>query len=141
MVYLSHVKKGRKLLMDRIVYRGLLVGIGLLKKLYYGLILIMIASTVVQEIGAFIDYIPLVENTYMAFVIVEMVAVLLYFATGLLIRVTETQIGIEGSLLGTEMWQIVRSWKFFKEDILKDALILNGFLVTLMSFILNWVVK
>lgn len=127
--------------MDRIVYRGLLVGIGLLKKLYYGLILIMIASTVVQEIGAFIDYVPVVENTYMAFVIAEIVAVLFYFALGVLIRVTETQIGIEGSLLGTDMWQIVRSWKFFKEDILKDALILNGFLVTLMSLILNWVVK
>lgn len=127
--------------MDRIVYRGLSVGIGLIKKLYYGLILIMIASSVVKELGAFIDYIPFVENTYMAFVIVEIVAVLLYFVIGILIRVTETQIGIEGSLLGTEMWQIVRSWKFFKEDILKDALILNGFLVTLMSFILNWVVK
>ena len=127
--------------MDRIVYRGLTVGIDLIKKLYYGLILIMIASTVVQELGAFIDYITFVESTYMAFVIVEIVAVLLYFATGVIIRVTETQIGIEGSLLGTEMWQIVRSWKFFKEDILKDALILNGFLVTLMSLILNWVVK
>lgn len=127
--------------MDRIVYRGLSVGIELIKKLYYGLILIMIASTVVKEIGAFIDYITFVENTYMAFVIVEIVAVLFYFAIGVLIRVTETQIGIEGSLLGTEMWQIVRSWKFFKEDILKDALILNGFLVTLMSLILNWVVK
>lgn len=127
--------------MDRIVYRGLLVGIGLLKKLYYGLILIMIASTVVQEIGAFIDYVPVVENTYMAFVIAEIVAVLFYFALGVLIRVTETQIGIEGSLLGTDMWQIVRAWKFFKEDILKDALILNGFLVTLMSLILNWVVN
>lgn len=141
MVYLSHVKKGRKLLMDRIVYRGLMVGIGLLKKLYYGLILIMIASTVIQELGAFIDYVPMVENTYMAFVIAEIVAVLFYFAIGVLIRVTETQIGVEGSLAGAEMWQIVRSWKFFKEDILKDALILNGFLVTLMSFILNWVVK
>lgn len=127
--------------MDRIVYRGLSVGIELIKKLYYGLILIMIASTVVKEIGAFIDYITFVENTYMAFVIVEIVAVLFYFAIGVLIRVTETQIGTEGSLLGAEMWQIVRSWKFFKEDILKDALILNGFLVTLMSLILNWVVK
>lgn len=141
MVYLSHVKKGRKLLMDRILYRGLSVGIDLIKKLYYGLILVMIASTVVQELGAFIDYITFVENTYMAFVIVEIVAVLLYFATGIIIRVTETQIGIEGSLLGTEMWQIVRSWKFFKDDILKDALILNGFLVTLMSLIFNGVVN
>ena len=127
--------------MDRIVYRGLSVGVGLLKKAYYGLILIIILSSMVQEIGAFIDYVTFVESTYMAFVIGEMVAVLLYFVLGILIRVTETQIGIEGSLLGTEMWQIVRSWKFFKEDILKDALILNGFLVTLMSFILNWVVK
>ena len=127
--------------MDRIVYRGLSVGVGLLKKAYYGLILIIILSSMVQEIGAFIDYVTFVESTYMAFVIGEMVAVLLYFVLGILIRVTETQIGIEGSLLGTEMWQIVRSWKFFKEDILKDALILNGFLVTLMSLILNWVVK
>lgn len=127
--------------MDRILYRGLSVGIDLIKKLYYGLILIMIASTVVQELGAFIDYITFVENTYMVFVIVEIVAVLLYFATGIIIRVTETQIGIEGSLLGTEMWQIVRSWKFFKDDILKDALILNGFLVTLMSLIFNGVVN
>lgn len=127
--------------MDRIVYRGLSVGVGLLKKAYYGLILIIILSSMVQEIGAFIDYVTIVESTYMAFVIGEMVAVLLYFVLGILIRVTETQIGIEGSLLGTEMWQIVRSWKFFKEDILKDALILNGFLVTLMSLILNWVVK
>lgn len=127
--------------MDRIVYRGLSVGVSLLKKAYYGLILIIILSSMVQEIGAFIDYVTIVESTYMAFVIGEMVAVLLYFVLGILIRVTETQIGIEGSLLGTEMWQIVRSWKFFKEDILKDALILNGFLVTLMSLILNWVVK
>lgn len=127
--------------MDRIVYRGLAVGVGILKKLYYGLILTMIAATVVQEIGAFIDYVPIVENTYMAFVIAEIVAVLFYIALGLLIGVTETKIGIEGSLLGTEVWQIVRSWKFFKEDILKDALILNGFLVTLMSLVLNWVVK
>lgn len=127
--------------MDRIVYRGLLVGVGVLKKLYYGLILTMIAATVVQEIGAFIDYVTLVESTYMGFVIAEIVAVIFYYALGLLIGVTETRIGLEGSLLGTEMWQIVRSWKFFKEDILKDALILNGFLVTLMSLVLNWVVK
>lgn len=127
--------------MDRIVYRGLAVAADVLKKAYYGLIFTMIMGSMFMEISKFIDYVPIIEQIYKGFVLMEFVGVIFYFVLGILINVTERQVGISGSLAGTEMWQIVRSWKYFKEDIMKDALILNGFIVTLSSLLLNWVVK
>lgn len=127
--------------MDRIVYRGLAVAVGLLKKAYFGFIFIMIMGSILGELSRFIDYVPIIEQIYNGFVLMEIVGVIFYFVLGILISVTERQVGLSGSLAGTEMWQIVRSWKYFKEDIMKDALILNGFTVTLSSLLLNWMVK
>ena len=126
--------------MDRIVYRALVVGKDFLVKAYYVLIMFLIAASVFEGILEYIDYIPLLRMVLLVFIWTELLGVLFYFALGFIIRITENQIGVEGSLGGTEMWQIVRSWKFFKDDILKESLIMNGFAVTVCTILLNWVV-
>lgn len=126
--------------MDRIVYRAMVVGKNFLIKAYYVLIMFLIAASVFEGILEYIDYIPLIRMVLLVFIWTELLGSLFYFALGFIIRITENQIGVEGSLGGTEMWQIVRSWKFFKDDILKESLIMNGFAVTVCTILLNWVV-
>lgn len=126
--------------MDRIVYRAMVVGKDFLIKAYYVLIMFLMAASVFEGILEYIDYIPLLRTVLLVFIWTELLGSLFYFALGFIIRITESQIGVEGSLGGTEMWQIVRSWKFFKDDILKESLIMNGFAVTVCTILLNWVV-
>lgn len=126
--------------MDRIVYRAMVAGKNFLVKAYYILIMFLIAASVFEGILEYIDYIPLIRMVLLVFIWTELIGTLFYFSLGFIIRITENQIGLEGSLGGTEMWQIVRSWKFFKDDILKESLIMNGFAVTVCTILLNWVV-
>lgn len=126
--------------MDRIVYRAMVIGKEFLIKAYYTLILFLIAASIFGEVAKFIDFEIFLKTVLTVFITTEIIGVILYFVLDFLIRVTESQLGLEGSLGGTEIWQIVRSWKFFKEDILKDSLIMNGFAVTVCAVLMNWVV-
>lgn len=126
--------------MDRIVYRAIIIGKNFLIKAYYTLILFLIAARIFGEVSKFIDFETFLKTVLTVFITTEIIGVIFYFVLDFLIRVTESQHGLEGSLGGTEMWQIVRSWKFFKDDILKDGLIMNGFAVTVCAVLMNWVV-
>ena len=126
--------------MDRIVYRAMVIGKEFLIKAYYTLILFLIAASIFGEVAKFIDFEIFLKTVLTVFITTEIIGVIFYFVLDFLIRVTESQLGLEGSLGGTEIWQIVRSWKFFKEDILKDSLIMNGFAVTVCAVLMNWVV-
>lgn len=126
--------------MDRFVYQALIIGKNVLIKAYYTIVLFLIAASLFGEVSKFIDYALVLQTVLTAFITTEIIGIIFYFVLDFLIRVTESQLGLEGSLGGTEIWQIVRSWKFFKEDILKDGLIMNGFAVTVCAVLMNWVV-
>ena len=126
--------------MDRFIYQAIIIGKNFLMKAYYTLILFLIAARIFGEVSKFIDYELVLQTILTGFIITEIIGIIFYFVLDFLIRVTESQLGLEGSLGGTEIWQIVRSWKFFKEDILKDGLIMNGFAVTVCAVLMNWVV-
>lgn len=126
--------------MDRFVYQAIIKGKSFLIKAYYTLVLFLIAASIFGEVFKFIDFEIVLQMVLTGFVTTEIIGIIFYFVLDFLIQVTEGQLGLEGSLGGTEIWQIVRSWKFFKEDILKDGLIINGFAVTVCAVLMNWVV-
>lgn len=126
--------------MDRFVYQAIIKGKNFLIKAYYTIVLFLIAASIFGEVFQFIDYELVLQTVLTGFITTEIIGVIFYFVLDFLIQVTEGQLGLEGSLGGTEIWQIVRSWKFFKEDILKDGLVINGVAVTVCAVLMNWVV-
>lgn len=123
-----------------VVYKALNAGVKILKGAYMTFVLGVITLSIVSTVLSTVDLAPYVQNIYNGFIVAEFVGALFYFSLTFMITFTERHLGLEGALAGTEMWQIVRSWRFFKEDILKDALILNGLCIALSGVFMGWMV-